>query len=44
MRGIFGEKNEMAREIKRGSKRERKEDVVEERRIGKLKEKEEITI
>ena len=40
--GVFGGKIEITREIKRGNRRERKEDATEERRIKKLKEKEEI--
>ena len=46
MRGIFGERKEIAREINRRNRRERrerKEDVTKERRIGELKVKEEMT-
>ena len=37
--GVFGEKVEIAREIKRGNRRERKEDATEERRINGNREK-----
>ena len=41
-KGYLEKKNEIAREINRRSRIERKEDAAEERRIGKLKEKEKM--
>ena len=41
-RGYSEKENEIAREIKRRSRRERREDAAEEEHIGKLKKKEEL--